>query len=146
MYNNRVHERSIIVLLVLLLLLQAVTWSDATRAHVRITNMMEGINARIRCLSKHGGGDVAEQDVPYQGLYEFGFTPSILGITKYNCEFVFDNKSQWFQIYNEHREQGVCWRMCWWIIYQTGPCYVYGIDSDINELNGGPYQCFPWNN
>ena len=113
------NKKTFLYIVVVVVVLQAyfTRTSKASRAHVRITNMLgKGIDARIRCLDKHGGGDVEVKNVPYEGLYEFGFTPNIFGITKYNCEFLFNNISHWFQIYNEHRDH-----------------------------NGSTFQCYAWN-
>ncbi|KAK9667090.1 hypothetical protein RND81_14G232200 [Saponaria officinalis] len=134
-----------LILLITIILSFSINETDAIRAHVRITNMLgQGTNAQIRCLSEHGGPDVPTQDVPFMGLYEFGFTPSIWGLTNYNCEFVFNGASHWFQIYNEHRERNVCSSLCWWIIKVDGPCLIQKID--YVGVNNEDVDCKPWNN
>ncbi|KAK9667089.1 hypothetical protein RND81_14G232100 [Saponaria officinalis] len=139
MYSVKKHVTGLILLLIIILSF-SIMETDAERVHVRITNMLgQGTNSQMRCLSKHGGPDVDTQDVPYMGLYEFSFKSSIWGITKYNCEFVFNGVSHWYQIYNQHNSE--CTSMCWWIIKVDGPCLIQKI-QDVND----DFDCRPWNN
>ncbi|GMI70160.1 hypothetical protein like AT3G16970 [Hibiscus trionum] len=120
---------SSIILLLSLTSLSAVSRAGLVphKAQVLIYNdLAQETDLIVHCKSKDD--DLGVQHITYGNYFEFDFRPNFFGNTLFYCSMQWNGTTQWFDIYDQLRDEIVCDR-CVWKVRPDGPCNqsYYGI-------------------
>lgn len=98
---------------------------------VIINNLKNNLDLGLHC--KSDDDDLGSHWLRHASEYSFHFKLSVWGKTQFYCHFEWQDRSEWFDIFIQHRDS--CQR-CVWVINDTGPCLL----SLSFEKS-----CFNWN-
>ncbi|OIW17213.1 hypothetical protein TanjilG_02502 [Lupinus angustifolius] len=104
-------------------------------AHVHIKNeLLNGINLELQCKSKDD--DLGIHIVPAGNEYQFQFRPNYFGTTLFYCGLVWDGPVHTLDAYVYQRDNDLCIKDCYWLIYETQACLRYDNSTSL--------RCHKW--
>ncbi|KAK9699459.1 hypothetical protein RND81_08G175100 [Saponaria officinalis] len=110
---------------------------DLGEVYVRVNNTLSnGKKLRIFCKSKDD--DLSAVELAPLQVYKFTISKSFWGDTLFSCDVFFDNKSHWFDVFNQKRDTSFCRNTCYYEVMESRVCKYKKFNSKIVE------DCYYW--